>query len=139
MTIGFDKLNQLRHVRFLKSEGGLNAHMRKHAELLLPKFKIVYDTFEKEFAECPGIAYWTEPKGGYFISLYTQIGRAKRTVELCKEAGVTLTAAGAAFPYGFDPNDYHIRVAPTYPDIEELTQAAKLLALSVKLSSERQL
>ncbi|MDR2530209.1 MAG: aminotransferase class I/II-fold pyridoxal phosphate-dependent enzyme [Oscillospiraceae bacterium] len=136
MIITFDKLNQLRTVRFLKSQGGLEAHMRKHASIVRPKFDAVAEIFEQEFRECPGIAYWSSPAGGYFISLYTQRGRAKRTVQLCKDAGVTLTAAGAAFPYGIDAQDYHIRVAPTYPSVEELREAAHLLALCVKLSSQ---
>jgi DNA-binding transcriptional MocR family regulator len=138
MTIGFDKLNQLRHIRFLQSVGGIEAQMKKHAEILRPKFQLVSDTFDNAFKECPGIAYWTTPNGGYFISLYTQPGRAKRTVELCKAAGVTLTCAGAAFPYGKDPKDFHIRVAPTFPEVDELKQAAELLSLCVKLSSEPQ-
>jgi DNA-binding transcriptional MocR family regulator len=135
MTIGFDKINQLRHVRYLKSEGGLAEHMKKHSEILSHKFQIVLDTFEDEFRDAEEFAHWTVPRGGYFISLYTQPGKAKRVIQLCKEAGVTLTGAGAAFPYGKDPDDYHIRVAPTYPGIEDLKLAAKLLALCVKLAS----
>jgi DNA-binding transcriptional MocR family regulator len=135
MTIGFDKINQLRHVRFLKSEGGLAEHMKKHTAILNPKFQIVLDTFTEEFRDTSALAHWTVPRGGYFISLYTQPGKAKRVVQLCKEAGVTLTGAGAAFPYGIDPNDCHIRVAPTCPSVADLRLAAKLLALCVKLAS----
>jgi DNA-binding transcriptional MocR family regulator len=136
MRIGFDKLNQLRHVRFLKAQGGIAAHMKKHAGILRPKFKIVADEFEHSLREYPGIAYWTTPGGGYFISLYTQPGRARRTVELCKAAGLTLTGAGSAFPYGNDPKDFHIRIAPTFPGLDELRTAAQLIALCVKLSTE---
>jgi DNA-binding transcriptional MocR family regulator len=133
MTIGFDKINQLRHVRFFKAEGGIDSHMKKHAAILKPKFQIVLDIFESEFRDCPELAYWTTPRGGYFISLFLQPGNAKKVVQLCKDAGVTLTGAGAAYPYGIDPEDRHIRIAPSYPSITELNQAAKLLALSVKL------
>ena len=112
--ISFDKVNQLRHVRFLKNEGGIAEHMQKHAEIIAPKFNVVIDTFNKGLAPFGNIARWTEPRGGYFLSLYTMKGCAARTVELCRQAGVTLTGAGAAFPYGKDPDDSHIRIAPPF-------------------------
>ncbi|MDR2360872.1 MAG: aminotransferase [Oscillospiraceae bacterium] len=135
MTIGFDKLNQLRHTRFFQAEGGIDAHMSKHAAILKPKFQTVLDIFEREFRHCPELAHWTVPRGGYFISLFLRPGNAKKVVELCKNAGVILTEAGAAYPYGTDPDDSHIRIAPSYPGVSELGQAAKLLALSVKLAA----
>ena len=135
MTIGFDKLNQLRHVRFLKAEGGIAEHMKKHAKILAPKFKVVNDTFCEDLGRFGEIARWTQPNGGYFISLYTMNGCAKRTVALCKQAGVTLTGAGAAYPCGVDPEDRHIRIAPTYPSVSELETAVKLLCVAVRLAT----
>jgi DNA-binding transcriptional MocR family regulator len=138
MTIGFDKVNQLRHVRYLKDANGLAAHMEKHAALLRPKFQVVLDVFAAELGESGNNdsgARWTTPKGGYFISLFTKPGCAKKVVSLCKEAGVILTGAGAAYPYGVDPNDAHIRISPSYPGVDDLRQAARLLALCVKLAA----
>lgn len=135
MTIGFDKLNQLRHVRFLKSEGGIAEHMKKHAKILAPKFKMVIDTFREGLGRFGNIARWTEPNGGYFISLYAMPGCAKRIVALCRQAGVTLTGAGAAYPYGIDPDDRHIRIAPTYPSVSELETAVKLLCVATRLAT----
>ncbi len=138
MTICFDKVNQLRHVRFLRKEG-LAAHMQKHAALIAPKFDAVREAFERELAPCGDIACWTSPKGGYFISLNVLDGCAARVVQLCREAGVVLTGAGAAFPYGQDPRDRHIRIAPSYPSAGELAAAAELLCLSVRLAAVEKL
>lgn len=136
-TIGFDKLNQLRHVRFFKDRRGIEEHMKKHASIVRKRFQIVLKRFE-ELGEC-GIASWTNPKGGYFISLYTLGGCAKRTVELCKDAGVILTDAGAAYPYGKDPKDSHIRIAPTFPSIEDLQKATEAMVLCAKLAAVEKL
>lgn len=133
-TIGNDKMNQLRHVRFFKDEAGVLAHMEKHAQLIYPKFQLVERILEEELGYC-GIARWTSPKGGYFISLDTQPGCAKRVVSLCREAGVVMTPAGATFPCGIDPEDANIRIAPTYPSLEELESAAKILCLCVKIAT----
>lgn len=135
MTIGFDKMNQLRHIRFLQQQGGVAAHMKKHAAILVPKFEIVLDALQLKLAPYGEVARWTKPRGGYFISLFTLKGCAKRVVELCKEAGVVLTGAGAAYPYGVDPDDHHIRIAPTFPPLDELKTAAELLCITVRLAS----
>lgn len=137
--ISFDKLNQLRHVRFLKNEGGIAEHMKKHAAILAPKFNTVIEAFKKGLAPYGDIARWTEPNGGYFLSLYTMKGCASRSVELCRQAGVTLTGAGAAFPYGKDPDDSHIRIAPTFPSLEELGTAARLLCIATRLAAVEKL
>lgn len=139
MTIGNDKLNQLRHVRFLTQEGGLDAHMKKHAALIKPKFDAVQAALKTGFENCGDIAKWTEPSGGYFISLFVMQGCAKRTVQLCKDAGVVLTGAGAAYPYGNDPQDSHIRIAPTYPPKAELEQAAELLCIAARMATVEKL
>jgi len=133
-TIGHDKLNQLRHVAFLKSIDGIKEHMKKHAEILRPKFELVLNYFEKELGG-KNIARWTKPNGGYFISLYTLKGCAKKVVSKAKEAGVTLTPAGATYPYGNDPDDSNIRIAPSYPPLNELEKAAELLCICVQLVS----
>ncbi len=133
-TIGHDKLNQLRHVRFFKDINGLKEHMRKHAEFMRPKFEAVESVLEEELGGL-GIGSWTEPKGGYFISFEAMDGCAKAIVAKCKEAGVKLTGAGATFPYGKDPHDSNIRIAPSYPTPEELAVAAEVFVLSVKLAS----
>lgn len=132
--IGFDKLNQLRHVQYYKDVNGLKKHMQKHADLLRPKFELVLDTFEKELGSL-NIGKWTHPLGGYFIAFDALEGCAKQIVEKCKEAGAILTAAGSPFPYGNDPRDSHIRIAPSYPEIDELKQAAYLFTLCIKLVS----
>ncbi len=137
-TIGHDKLNQLRHVRFFKDLDGLHAHMRKHAELIRPKFEMVLDTFDRELGGL-GIGEWTRPHGGYFISFDSLEGCAKDIVARAKEAGVVLTGAGATYPYGKDPKDSNIRIAPTFPDLKELEQAAEIFVLCVKLSSVNKL
>ena len=137
-TISYDKLNQLRHVLYFKDADGIRTHMRKHAEFLRPKFDAVLDIFDRELKEA-GIASWEKPMGGYFISFETMEGCAKAVVAKCKEAGVVLTGAGAPFPYGIDPKDSNIRIAPSYPTPEELTKAAELFALCVKLVSVEKL
>ena len=137
-TIGHDKLNQLRHVRFFKDINGLKEHMRKHAEFMRPKFEAVESVLEEELGGL-GIGSWTEPKGGYFISFEAMDGCAKAIVAKCKEAGVKLTGAGATFPYGKDPKDSNIRIAPSCPTPEEMKQAADLFVLCVKLVSVEKL
>ena len=137
-TIGHDKLNQLRHVRFFKDINGLKEHMRKHAEFMRPKFEAVESVLEEELGGL-GIGSWTEPKGGYFISFEAMDGCAKAIVAKCKEAGVKLTGAGATFPYGKDPKDSNIRIAPSVPTPEEMKQAADLFVLCVKLVSVEKL
>ncbi len=137
-TIGYDKINMLRHVRFFKDLDGLKEHMRKHAQILRPKFEAVLKVLNDELGGL-GIAKWTEPKGGYFISFEAMDGCAGKIVEKCKEAGVVLTGAGATFPYGKDPKDSNIRLAPTFPTPEELAAAADLFVLCVKLVSVEKL
>ncbi|MFP7495208.1 aminotransferase class I/II-fold pyridoxal phosphate-dependent enzyme [Terribacillus saccharophilus] len=133
-SIGPDKLNQLRHVAFLKDKDTLTAHMKKHAEILAPKFQTVLSILKEKLGN-KGIADWTDPNGGYFISLNTMEGCAKEVVELAKKAGVTLTGAGATYPYGKDPYDRNIRIAPTLPPIEELKRAIEVLCLCVEMVS----
>ncbi|NLK70938.1 MAG: aminotransferase class I/II-fold pyridoxal phosphate-dependent enzyme [Clostridiales bacterium] len=137
-TIGYDKINQLRHVRFYKDFEGMCKHMEKHKAILVPKFKTVLNMLEKEIKPLE-IGEWIAPEGGYFISFNTMNGCAKRVVELCKEAGVVLTPAGATFPYGKDPDDRNIRIAPTYPPVEELQVAMELFCICVKLASAEKL
>ena len=137
-TIGYDKINQLRHVRYFKDINGLKAHMKKHAALLKPKFEAVLTTLDEELSGLD-IGEWTKPNGGYFISFETMDGCAKAIVDKCKEAGMTLTGAGATFPYGKDPKDSNIRIAPSFPTPEEMKQAAELFALCVKLVSVEKL
>nr|WP_319488201.1 aminotransferase class I/II-fold pyridoxal phosphate-dependent enzyme [uncultured Caproiciproducens sp.] len=137
-TIGPDKLNQLRHIYFFKNLNGIMDHMAKHRALLEPKFKTVIGKLESELGD-KGVANWTDPNGGYFISVDVLDGCAKRVVSLCKEAGVTLTGAGATYPYGKDPNDRNIRVAPTYPPVAELDQAMNLFCICVQLAAAEKL
>lgn len=137
-TIGYDKLNQLRHVRFFKDYEGLVQHMDKHRQVIAPKFSVVLDALESEIALL-GIGEWKKPNGGYFISFDALDGCAKRICELCKEAGVVLTGAGATYPYGKDPHDSNIRIAPTYPPVHELELAVKLFTVAVKLASAEKL
>ena len=132
--ISYDKVNQLRHVKYLKNKEGTIAVMKKHAGVLGPKFKMVLDTLEREIAPL-GIAEWQKPKGGYFVSVNTMDGIAKRTLALCKEAGVVMTSAGATFPYGKDPRDRNIRVAPSLPPVSELEQAMEVFCVSMKISA----
>jgi DNA-binding transcriptional MocR family regulator len=133
-TIGPDKVNQLRHVRFFKDSSGVMAHMKKHAAILKPKFALVTDTLRRELGGL-GIADWTEPAGGYFVSFNSPEGCAKRIVALCAEAGVALTPAGATYPDGNDPKDRNIRIAPTFPPLGELAQALEIFCAAVKLAS----
>ena len=138
-TIGPDKLNQLRHARLFHSLGDLLAHMKRHAEILRPKFEAVLCELEQSLGGL-GIAQWTKPRGGYFISLDVMDGCAKRVGQLCEEAGLVLTPAGATYPYGKDPADRNLRIAPSYPTVAELQQAAKLLCVAVRYAAlEKQL
>ena len=137
-TIGFDKINQLRHVLYLKDKENTLAVMRRHAAILLPKFDAVRQCLERELAPL-GIAEWSHPLGGYFISLNAMEGTAKQTVRLASEAGVTLTEAGATYPYGIDPYDRNIRIAPTVPPIGELKKAMEILCVCLRLSAVERL
>lgn len=135
-TIGYDKLNMLRHAKFFGDFEGLMSHMQKHKAILAPKFEVVLEKLS-ELGEL-GIAQWTKPNGGYFVSVDVFPGTAKRVVALCKEAGVTLTGAGATFPYG-DPDDKNIRIAPSYPTVEELSQAMDIFVLCAKYAAAEKL
>jgi DNA-binding transcriptional MocR family regulator len=133
-TIGPDKVNQLRHARFFKDFAGIQDHMKKHAELLKPKFAKVDEVLTRELGD-KGIATWTKPKGGYFISLDVMEGCAKKVVAMAAAAGVALTPAGATFPYGKDPKDRNIRIAPSFPPLEELATAMEILAVCIQLAA----
>ena len=135
--ISFDKMNQLRHVKYLRDKAHTLALMKKHAAILKPKFDMVTDTLAREIAPL-GIAAWHTPKGGYFVSVNTAPGLAKRTLALCKEAGVVMTDAGATFPYGRDPQDSNIRIAPSLPPVEELEQAMAVFCCCLKLAALEQ-
>ena len=135
--ISFDKMNQLRHVKYLRDKAHTLALMKKHAAILKPKFDMVTDTLAREIAPL-GIAAWHTPKGGYFVSVNTAPGLAKRTLALCKEAGVVMTDAGATFPYGRDPQDSSIRIAPSLPPVEELEQAMAVFCCCLKLAALEQ-
>jgi len=138
-TIGYDKINMLAHARFLGSMDNLRAHMEKHAAILRPRFETVDRVLTEELGGL-NIASWTKPLGGYFINLVIQKNKASRVIRMCADANVTLTGAGAAFPYGKDPDDSNIRIAPSYPELEELETATRLLSVCVKLASlEKQL
>lgn len=137
-TIGHDKVNQLRHVRFFKDMDGMHAHMKKHAAILRPKFEAVLEGLEKNLAGLE-IGEWTKPRGGYFISFNSLDGCAKKIVAKAKEAGLIMTPAGATFPYGKDPHDSNIRIAPSFPTPEELAVATEIFVLSVKLVSAEKL
>lgn len=133
-TVSPNKVNQLRHVRFLQDKENTMLHMKKHANILRPKFEKVLEIFDENLSDT-GIATWTKPKGGYFISVDLFPQTAKRTYHLCKEAGLTLTQVGATFPYGKDPEDKNIRIAPSYPNIEELATAAELFTICARLAA----
>ncbi len=133
-TIGPDKLNHLRHARLLPDLDAVKEQMKKHAEVIRPKFDAVIDELESTIGDS-GLAHWNKPNGGYFISLYVLDGCAKRVEKLCADVGLKLTPAGASFPYGKDPNDSNLRIAPTYPSTEEIKKAAKVLAIAVKYAT----
>lgn len=137
-TIGYDKLNQLRHVRYYKNKDGIMKHMMKQAEVLRPKFEAVEEVLDRELSGL-GIGTWTKPLGGYFISFNAMPGCAKAIVAKCKEAGMVLTGAGATYPYGQDPEDSNIRIAPSFPTVSDMRKAAELFALCVKLVSVEKL
>ena len=136
--ISYDKVNQLRHVLYLKDKAHTLALMKQHAQIMYPKFRCVLEMLEAEI-EPLGIATWQKPKGGYFVSVNTVPGLAKRTLQLCKEAGVTMTGAGATFPYGVDPNDSNIRIAPSLPPVAELEKAMAIFCASLKIAALEQL
>ncbi len=136
--ISYDKMNQLRHVKFFGTFENMCRHMKKHMEIIAPKFDAVCEILDKELTPL-GIGSWKKPEGGYFISFNTPVGCAKRIVQLCRDAGVTLTDAGATFPYGIDPEDKNIRLAPTYPPIDELKKAMELFVICVKLAAAEKL
>ena len=133
-VISFDKVNQQRHVLYLKDKAHTLELMKKHAAIMGPKFRCVVDALDREIAPLE-IASWRRPKGGYFVSLYAMPGTAKRTLALCKEAGVTMTGAGATYPYGKDPQDSNIRIAPSLPPVEELEQAIAVLCVCLKMAA----
>lgn len=137
-TIGFDKLNQLRHCKYFKNFDGIKAHMKKHAAIIQPKFSVVLYMLNKEISPL-GIGSWVAPKGGYFISFNAMEGCAKRIVALAAEAGVVMTGAGATYPYGKDPKDSNIRIAPTFPSVHELRQAMEIFCVCVKLATVEKL
>lgn len=137
-TIGHDKINQLRHVRFFKDIQGMAGHMRKHGDIIRPKFEAVEEILDRELGGL-GIGRWTKPRGGYFISFDSLEGCAKDIVDRCKKAGVVMTPAAATFPYGKDPQDSNIRIAPTYPALGDLITASELFTMCVKLSSVEKL
>lgn len=133
-TIGYDKLNQLRHTLYFKDSKGMIEYMQKHKEVLAPKFKVVTDTLDSEVKDS-GVAQWCNPKGGYFVSVDVFKGTAREVVRLCKEAGVVLTGAGATYPYGKDPFDSNIRIAPSYPTVDELSMAMQIFCVCTKLAA----
>lgn len=137
-TIGPDKLNQLRHARRFENVADVTAQMKKHADLLRPKFERVLQEFDAQLTET-GVARWTKPRGGYFISLYVPSGCAKRVAQLCADVGMVLTPAGATYPYGLDPKDENLRIAPSFPSVEEIGRAAEVLCLAVRYAALEQL
>ena len=137
-TIGFDKINQMRHVKFFKNADGIREHMRHHAAIIRPKFELVQNMFRREL-DGLGIAHWTAPRGGYFISLYVMDGCARRVYQLARSVGVTLTTAGSTYPYGRDPKGSNLRIAPTYPEPRELKQAIEILCSCIKVAAREKL
>lgn len=138
-SIGPDKVNQLRHLEFFGDADGVRAHMRRHAAIIKPKFDAVLEVLSRRLGDRPGIATWTEPIGGYFVSLDVLPGTASRVVQLAKDAGVALTPAGASYPYGNDPDDTNIRLAPTFPSLDEVTVAMEAVATCVLLAAAEKL
>ena len=132
--ISYDKVNQLRHVKYLKNKAGTLELMKRHGQILAPKFHMVLDVLDKEIAPL-GFANWIKPLGGYFVSLNTMPGTAKRALALCAEAGVTMTDAGATYPYGIDPNDSNIRIAPSLPPVDELEKAMQVFCTCLKIAA----
>ena len=137
-TISFDKVNQLRHVLYLKNKAHTIEIMKRHASVMAPKFCTVLDMLDKEIAPCD-FAHWNRPKGGYFVSLFTMKGTARRALELCKEAGVVMTSAGATYPYGIDPDDSNIRIAPSLPPVADLEKAMEVFCVCLKLAAVEKL
>jgi DNA-binding transcriptional MocR family regulator len=137
-TIGFDKLNQLRHVKYFGTAENIMKHMRAQADILRPRFERVEQILNEELSGT-GIGSWTHPRGGYFVSFFAPKGTAKRIYSLCREAGVVLTGVGATYPYGNDPDDSNIRIAPTYPTFEQMEAATYALTLCTKLAAVEQL
>jgi DNA-binding transcriptional MocR family regulator len=133
-TISYDKINMLRHARFFEDYNGLLEHMQKHKAILQPKFNVVTSKLAEQLGDT-GIAKWTNPNGGYFVSVDVMNGTAKRVVALCKEAGVVLTGAGATYPYGVDPQDSNIRIAPSFPSVAELSDAMDVFCVCAKLAA----
>ena len=132
--ISYDKVNQLRHTRYLRDKAHTLEIMKRHAGIMAPKFRLVCDTLDREIAPL-GFAHWTRPRGGYFVSLYTMPGTAGRAWELCRDAGVTMTRAGATYPYGIDPEDSNLRIAPSMPPLEELRDAMDVFTVCLKLAA----
>ena len=124
----------MRHVKFFKDADGIRAHMKKHAAIIRPKFEMVEHIFDKEL-DGLGIANWTKPRGGYFLTLYCMEGCARRVYQICRSVGVTLTPAGSVYPYSRDPADSALRIAPTFPEIDELKQAVEILTCAVKIAA----
>ncbi len=133
-TIGYDKINQMRHVKFFENADGIRAHMKRHADIIRPKFELVESLFHK-YLDGTDVAHWSEPRGGYFISLYVPEGCARRVYQLARSVGVTLTTAGSTYPYGRDPHNSNLRIAPTFLEPEELKQAIEILCSCIKLAS----
>ena len=133
-TISYDKVNQLRHVKYLKNKEHTIEIMKRHAACMAPKFAVVSDLLDKEIKPC-GFARWNRPKGGYFVSLYTMDGTAKRALALCKDCGLEMTPAGATYPHGIDPHDSNIRVAPSFPTVEELEKAMDVFCTCLKVAA----
>jgi len=137
-TIGYDKINQMRHVKFFKNADGIRRHMIRHADIIRPKFNLVEEIFHAQL-DGLDIAHWTEPRGGYFLSLYVPEGCARRVYQLARSVGVTLTTAGSTYPYGRDPQNSNLRIAPTFPEPDELKLAVEILCCCVKLAAAEKL